>query len=178
LTGAVFIRAEMLAGVAFEVAVARLRDLAGGWLAGASWQAYHDEGHSLVRVGPAAGLSRLVEVAFRDVTMHGESAVMALRWEAAGPGGGLFPVLDADLILSRYELSGTLVTMAGVYRTPLGTVGALLDQAGLHLVAEATARAFVRQIALAVADPAPALAGQEAGPVARWRRVPLVPGQA
>lgn len=174
-------RAEMLAGVAFEVAVARLRDLAGGWLAGVSWQAYHDEGHSLVRVGPAgptAGLSRLVEVAFRDVTMHGESAVMALRWAAAGPGGGLFPVLDADLTLSRYEPSGTLVTMAGVYRTPLGTVGALLDRAGLHLVAQATARAFVRQIALAVADPAPARAGQEAGLAARWRRVPLVPGQA
>lgn len=175
-----FVRAEMLTGVALEVAVARLRDLAGEWLAAASSQAYHEEGHGLVRVGPGAGLSRLVEVAFRDVARHGDTAAMALRWEAAGPGGGLFPALDADLGLSRYEQSGTLVTLAGVYRAPLGTVGALLDQAGLHLVAERTARAFVRQVARAVADPypVPAVAAQQVELVPRWRRVPLAPGQA
>src|SRR5437588_518052 len=82
-------------------------------------------------------------------------------------GGRLVPAVDADLSLSRYERSGTLVTLAGVYRPPLGAVGAVLDRAGLRLVAEATVRAFVSHVAAAVADPVRTVAGQEAGVLVR-----------
>ena len=34
-------------------------------------------------------MSKLVEVHFLDVVTRGESAVLALRWEATGPGGRL-----------------------------------------------------------------------------------------
>jgi hypothetical protein len=103
LTGAVFVSAETVVNVAFDVARIRLAGLAGGWLAGASDDAYAEGGRGLARVGPAGsvpGLSRLVEVRFRDLVAHEGSAVMALRWEAAGAGGALFPVLDADLRLT------------------------------------------------------------------------------
>ena len=45
------------------------------------------------RVGPlgaAPGMSKLVEVHFLKVVTRGESAVLALRWEATGPGGRPF----------------------------------------------------------------------------------------
>ena len=57
----------------------------------------------LVLVGPlgaAAGMSKLVEVHFLEVATRGESAVLAPRWEATGPGSRLFPALDADIWLT------------------------------------------------------------------------------
>ncbi len=177
-----FVGAEMVTDVPFDRARARLADLAGSWLAGAAGAAYLDGGRGLARVGPAPGLSRLVEVAFRDPEVKQGSAVMTLRWHAAGTGGGLFPVLDADLRLSPYEQSGTLVTLTGVYRPPLGALGTALDRAGLHLVAGATVRGFVTRVAEAIADPATAAAAAAARDPGmaevRWWRVPLVPGQA
>jgi hypothetical protein len=41
----------------------------------------------------------LVEVHFLEVVTRGESAVLALRWEATGPGGRLFPALDGEISL-------------------------------------------------------------------------------
>jgi hypothetical protein len=41
-------------------------------------------------------MSKLVEVHVLEVATRGESAVLALRWEATGPGSRLFPALDAD----------------------------------------------------------------------------------
>lgn len=186
LTGAVFVSAETVVHVAFDVARARLAGLAGGWLAGASGDAYAEGGLGLARVGPASsvpGLSRLVEVRFRDLVVHGESAVMALRWEAAGVGGVLFPVLDADLRLaprgeSPQEEPATTVAVVGVYRPPLGVLGAALDRAGLRLVALATVREFVNRVGEAVADPAEARAPEFSNGAVRWSRIPLAPGKA
>jgi len=186
LTGAVFVSAETVVNVAFDVARARLAGLAGGWLAGASGDAYAEGGRGLARVGPAGsvpGLSRLVEVHFRDLVTREGSAVMALRWEAAGAGGALFPVLDADLRLAPREESphgepATTVAVVGVYRPPLGALGAALDRAGLRLVAVATVREFVNRVGEAVADPAEARAPEFSSGVVRWSRIPLAPGQA
>ena len=186
LTGAVFVSAETVVNVAFDVARDRLAGLAGGWLAGASVDAYAEGGRGLARVGPAGsvpGLSRLVEVRFRDLVAHEGSAVMTLRWEAAGAGGALFPVLDADLRLAPREESphgepATTVAVVGVYRPPLGALGAALDRAGLRLVAVATVREFVNRVGEAVADPAEARAPEFSSGVVRWSRIPLAPGQA
>ena len=54
LTGAVFVSAETVVNVAFDVArarLARLAGLAGGWLAGASGDAYAEGARGLARVG-------------------------------------------------------------------------------------------------------------------------------
>ena len=95
-----------------------------------------------------------MEVRFRDLVSHGESAVLSLRWETAGPGGGLFPVLDADITLTPAGESATALSLAGSYRPPLGKLGAILDRVVLRRVATATIQGFVERVGAAVVNPA------------------------
>jgi hypothetical protein len=114
-----------------------------------------DSGTGLTRVGPLGpvrGLSRVVEVEFGELVEHEESVQLALRWEVAGPGGGLFPALDADITLARVGERATTLTLTGVYRPPLGCVGAGLDQAILHRVAVATIRDFLGRVGAAISS--------------------------
>jgi hypothetical protein len=152
-----FVGAEAVVHAGFEAACGRLTRLArDGWMLGASGEAHATWDRGLARVGPTGampGLSRLVEVRSRDLAVRNEVAVMALRWEAVGPGGGLFPVLDADIALSRYGPSQTLVALTGTYRPPLGPLGAALDRVALRRVATATMEHFVMLLAGMLADP-------------------------
>jgi len=109
------------------------------------------------RVG-VAGVSKLVRVQARELAWADMSAGLALRWEATGPGSGLFPVLDADLTLTPAPGPGpgSVLKLAGVYRPPLGLVGQALDRAVLHRVAVATVRRFLAQVVAQLADEATA----------------------
>jgi len=175
----VFVGAETVVDVIFDVAQVRLANLArGGWLADASDDAYGELGQTLARVGPlgsAPGVSRLVDVHFRDLVRHGRLAVMALRWEATGPGGGLFPAMDADLTLLPHGEDRTLLTLTGAYRPPMGAVGRALDRAVLHRLALATVERFVTRIGTAVADPAVATAPEPVRGKFGWLELPLAP---
>jgi hypothetical protein len=175
----VFVSAEAVAEVGFDAARTRLTGLAqGGWLADASREAFGELGRGLARVGPVPVVSRLVEVQFGTMATHGGSAVLPLRWQAAGTGGGLFPALDADITVAPYGESRTLIALAGVYRPPLGTVGAALDRVLMRRVAVATVRRFVGRVEEAIADPAAATA-PVAGIFERGvRRFPMVPEEA
>jgi hypothetical protein len=137
-----FVAAEVPLDVSFPAAAARFANLAvGGLLTRASQGAHGDGLTGLVRVGPLGavpGMSKLVKVHFLDVVTRGESAVLTLRWEATGPGGRLFPALDADIWLTSAEQRSARLSLAGVYRPPLAAVGAGLDRAVLHKVADAT----------------------------------------
>jgi hypothetical protein len=154
----VFIGAEIRLEVGFNAAQARMANLArGGLLRRASDDAYRDMETGLARVGPmgaAPGLSRLVAVRFSDMAIHEDSAVLAIRWEATGPGGALFPALDADIKLTPAGQDATMLAVSGVYRPPLGGLGAGLDRVILHRVAQATIRAFTHHIGAAIAHPA------------------------
>jgi carbon monoxide dehydrogenase subunit G len=154
----VFIGDEVVLHVSFTAAKARLANLArGGSLVSASADAYDEGITGLVRVGPlssAPGMSTLVEVHFLDLVSREDSALLALRWEAMGPGGRLFPALDADITLTPAGEHATLITLAGAYRPPLGTLGATLDRAILHRVAAATIQTFINRVADAIAHPA------------------------
>jgi hypothetical protein len=142
-----FVGDEVLLDVGFAVARERLSQLAaGGVLVGSSQDAYDREISGLDWVG-VAGLSKLVRVQFRDLALTDRSAGLAIRWEAAGPAGALFPVLDADIRLAPAGAHATVLTMAGTYRPPLGPVGRALDRALLHRVASATIREFIAQVA-------------------------------
>jgi hypothetical protein len=143
----VFVGDEMQLELGFAVARGRLRQLAeGGALLGTSEDAYDHGTISLERVG-VPGLSKLVRVQVRELAWTEQSVGLAIRWEATGPGGGLFPVLDADLTMAPDGERITILTLAGVYRPPLGALGAALDRAILHRVASATIRAFLAQVA-------------------------------
>jgi hypothetical protein len=130
----VFIGAEVRLDVGFNVAQARLANLAhGGLLSHASDDAYGRWGAELAQVGPLGatpGMSRLVKVQFRDTVIHEDSAVMALRWEATGTTGGLFPVLDADITLTPAGDQASVLVMRGAYRPPLGQPGSETEPGG------------------------------------------------
>jgi len=158
-----FVREEIRLAAEFAVARDRLAALAhSGSLLTAAQAASDGPGTGdgstgLARVGPLGplrGLSRIVEVRFGELAAHGGSVQLALRWEVAGPGGGLFPALDADIMLAEIDDQATTLTLTGVYRPPLGSVGAGLDQAILHRVAEATIRDFLGRVGAAICSPA------------------------
>jgi hypothetical protein len=114
-----------------------------------------DGSSGLARVGPLGpvrGLSRVVEVQFGDLVGHDDSAQLPLRWEVVGPGGGLFPGLDADITLASVDDKTTTLMLTGVYRPPLGSVGAGLDQAIMHRVALATIRDFLGRVGAAISS--------------------------
>jgi hypothetical protein len=155
-----FVGDEMLLDVSFNAAQARLANLTqDGTLRDASQDAYGEQIIGVVRIGPlgsAPGMSRLVEAHFRDLVIRENSAVLTLRWEAIGPGGGLFPALDADITLSPASDHATLLTLAGAYRPPPGALSGRPDQAILQRVAAATIRTFLDRVADAIAHPASA----------------------
>jgi hypothetical protein len=155
-TQRVFVSGEASLDLSFTAAQARLTYLIrGGWLGNASAQAYSDGITGLAwlgPLGPALCLSKLVQARFQDLKASGDSARLALRWEVAGPSGGLFPALDADMTLTPAGEHSTTLRLTGVYRTPLGTAGA--DWMIVHRVATATIRAFLHLITEATAGPA------------------------
>ena len=150
-----FVRDEVLVDAGFEVARDRLAGL-DSWFLTASDHAYGEGMAGLSRIGPrgpAPGISRLAEIRFQSLAADDGRAGLALRWEARGPGGRLFPVLDADLTLTPADENAALLTLAGSYRPPLGSLGAELDRLLLHRVAEATVRNFLERVATALARP-------------------------
>ena len=155
-----FVGDEVLVAISFAAAQARLSNLMhGDWLFNASRDAYDEGVTGLTRVGPLGttpGLSRLVDVQFRDLVHRGDTAVLTLRWQVTGTGSRLFPVLDADITLRPDGEDATVLALSGAYRPPLGAVGAQLDRAIFHRIAAATIRSFITRIADAIADPAPA----------------------
>jgi hypothetical protein len=157
----VFVGDEVLLDVGFAAARARLANLPrGGSLLSVSEDAYGEEITGLARVGPlgsAPGVSRLVEVHARELAESDHTAGLALRWAAAGPGGGLFPALDADLTLRPAGEHATVLALVGTYRPPLGPLGAGLDRAILHRVAAATIRNFLNRVGDAIVRPAGAV---------------------
>ena len=151
-----FVGDEMQIQVSAVAATARLASLADGSSLIRASHAAWDEG--IARVGPAGpvpGMSKLVHVQFLPAVQRGAVTALALRWEAAGASGRLFPALDANITLLPDGEQATLLGLEGVYRPPAGAAGAWLDRTILHRVAAATIRSFLRRVADAITDPAP-----------------------
>ncbi len=146
-----FVRDEARIPVGFAVACTRLARLtADGLLLDASQAAYGDGATGMARVGAPGtwpGLSKLVTIHVGDAAASADWTRLPLRWEATGPGSSLFPALDADITLTADGEHATILTLTGVYRPPLGVVGAMLDRAILSRVATATIRDFVERLA-------------------------------
>jgi carbon monoxide dehydrogenase subunit G len=146
-----FVGDEVLVAVSFDAARSRLARLAaGGVLLSTSQNAYGDGMAGGTRVG-AAGVSKLVRVPVAELAAVADSAGLAIRWEATGAGGGLFPVLDADIRLTPAGEEMTLLALTGAYRPPLGPLGEALDRAIMRRVATATIRNFINRLAAALA---------------------------
>jgi hypothetical protein len=143
-----------------------LRLTHGGWLSDASEDAYAEGLAGLVKVGPfgdVPGASKLVRVLLLEPVERDDSLTLSLRWEATGVMGRLFPVLDANIVLTRVDENESQLALAGAYR-PFAAVGGGLDRVLLNRVASATARSLLGRIAdtiaparVAVTDPGPAM---------------------
>ncbi len=149
-----FIHEEQALPVGFSQALARLANLTeGGWLGNVSESAYENGITGLIRVGPLGdvpGVSKLVQVYVRDLVVRESSAVLTIRWEATGPGGGLFPALDADITVIPDEDAGSRLILDGSYRPPLAGLGTGLDKTVLRPVAGATIRSLLTRMAGAI----------------------------
>jgi hypothetical protein len=144
----------------FDEVSARLAHLI-NWslLHGVSEAAYEGGLETVLRVGPfgtTRGLSRLVRVHTLEPVRRDGSTSVALRWEATGVTGDLFPVLDAEFILTPHGEGRCQLELLGSYRPPFGRAGAVLDAAIMRWVAEATIRSLVERVAAVLADPAQA----------------------
>lgn len=147
---------DQLLRVSLSVAQTRLVNLASrDGLGHASQHAYENGLEHVIRVGPLGdvpGVSKLVRVSFVEPVYHEGGMTLGLRWEATGITGGLFPVLDGDLTLTRVDDDMTQLRLVASYRPPLGHLGAGLDKTILSKVADSTIRALLRNIASALAD--------------------------
>jgi len=150
----VFVSDEIVVPVGFATAQDRLAHIIRhDALQDASADAYDGGVVTLLRVGPFPLASRLVRAQFREPVKRDGSCMLALRWQATGPGGAVFPVLDADITLTQEPHAAVRLALVGTYRPPLGLVGAGLDRAVMHRVAAATIRKFLSSISAALADP-------------------------
>jgi len=166
-----FASQEVIVQLPREVVSARLVHLMNqGALRSVSESAYEGGCEGLVRVGPfgdLSGLSKLVRVRVLAPVRHEAVETVSLRWEATGPAGELFPVLDADLTLTADGDDRSRLAVVGSYRPPLGRAGAAVDRAIMNRVATATLRAVLDELAsLLIASPAYPDVGRE---IPRWR---------
>jgi hypothetical protein len=156
--------------VSFTVARSRLAALThGGWLGSTSELAYADGLAGLIRVRPLGtvlGTSKLVRVRLLEPVPRDDTVVLPLRWEATGARGRLFPVLDANLVLTPGDHDHARLAVMGAYRPPLGAVGATLDRMLLNHAAAATVASLLTRVAdsLLAPDLPPDLAPGAAAP--------------
>ena len=148
-----FVRGARRLGVGFAAARPALARLAGSSLLFSVCEAAYGTGMTALAAAGPAGTSRLAAVHSREKSGPGETAGLALRWEAIGPGGELFPALDADLTLAPDGEDAVELTLAGVYRPPPGSGGGL-GQPSWRRAADTAIQAFLGQVTEAVAAPA------------------------
>jgi hypothetical protein len=174
---------EVRLNLTFARARARLAVLcdAAGWLSGPSEQAYADGLAGLIRVGPSGavlGASKLVRVQLLEPVPRDDMVVLPLRWEASGAAGRVFPVLDANLVLTPGGEGAATLTLTGAYRPPLGRLGEVLDRALLNRAAAATIRSLLARIAdlMVSGEGAAGLATADGVPLPslRWQAGPEV----
>jgi hypothetical protein len=163
---------EVTIDARYDLAAARLVHLIdAGTLRGVSEVAYEGGLEGLAWVGPfgdAPGLSKLVLVRVLDPVRRGTTMTAPVRWEATGAAGELFPVLDADLVLTPDGDDRSRLRLIGSYRPPFGRVGEALDRAIMGRIAGATIRSLLERLALVLADPVPQPQPHTEN-AARWR---------
>lgn len=132
----------------FEVVERRLLDQVN--LLGGFADAAYREGEKLRdKVGVGRDhpvVAKTVRLMIGTPLRGGHQTTVPFAWEATGTPG-LFPRLDADLILAGIGPDLCQIALRGTYAPPLGYLGRALDRAVLHRLAEASVKSFVDRIA-------------------------------
>lgn len=69
-----------------------------------------------------------------------------ITWKASGTPG-LFPSMDAGIVVADLGPNLTQIALRGSYDPPLGALGRALDRTVLHRIAEASVKSFVDRVA-------------------------------
>lgn len=119
----------------------------GAWVPGIAHEAENRRDALMAEAGFGDGLrlEKRVEIELGEPVRLPSKTVLPLRWSAAG-GAGLFPTLEADLEVAALGPNRTQLSINARYTPPLGKVGAAIDRAMLHRVAEATLKDFLDRV--------------------------------
>lgn len=122
------------------------------WMPGMMDDAYAsgDALRTSLGIGRGSRLAKQVRVMVADALSKENRVVLPIRVEAVGPAA-LFPRLDVDLEAVPVGATMTQLTLRGTYTPPLGQLGALVDRAILHRLAQAIIKNFVEQVAESLA---------------------------
>ena len=91
-------------------------------------------------------IRKRVAVQLGEPEDRGQWTNVPVSWKATFPER-LFPVLTGRLELVPVGSEETRLTVSGMYEPPLGRLGALIDDAIMHGVADATVRELTESIA-------------------------------
>jgi len=122
-------------------------------LRGWAEQAYRDGEQLRARINSSGG-ERIAKTVLIEVGAPARGATetwIPISWVATG-APGLFPSMDADVVVGRIGDELTQISLRGSYRVPLGPLGRVLDKVGLHRIAESSVKSFVDRIAEAVPE--------------------------
>lgn len=110
--------------------------------------AYRDGEELRMKIGVAGSrlAAKAVRVRVGSPQQKAEGTTIPLTWDATGIPG-LFPTMEADLVVAAVGPEMTQVALRGMYTPPLGALGRVLDRALLHRLAEASVKRFVDSIA-------------------------------
>lgn len=117
-------------------------------LEGWAEHSYRDGEAIRAKMGPrgeGSFVAKTVQLQVGKVVESSDARRIPLTWEATGTPG-LFPKMDAELVVARVGDDLTQVKIQGHYDPPLGTVGRLMDRAFLHRIAEASTKELVDSI--------------------------------
>jgi hypothetical protein len=133
-----------------------LRDLI-GW----ADAAYRDGEELRARVGVGGKRPIIAKTVTLDVGRPVRSpsqTTIPLSWRATG-APGLFPVMNADLVIARLGPDMAQLGFSGSYEAPGGPIGHAIDEALLHRIAESSVKTFIDRIAEAVENDPEQVAG-------------------
>jgi hypothetical protein len=105
-----------------------------------------EEIRARISVGESPVIAKAVRLEVGEPIGKDETMFLPIVWEATGTPG-LFPRLEAELVLAALGPGLTQLSLRGSYRPPLGQIGRVLDRTLLHRVAEASVKGFVDRLA-------------------------------
>jgi hypothetical protein len=134
--------------VSFDIAVGRLEPVLtelGGW----AHEAYRTGEILRAKVGPgkaAPVLAKTVVLETGEPEHVGDMFAVPIAWKATGTPM-LFPMMTAELRLTKVAHDTTQIRLSGSYAVPFGALGQVFDDALLHRIAESTVQNFVLRVA-------------------------------
>jgi hypothetical protein len=137
----------------FETVERKLLDELGA-LPDMATAAYRHGERLRMKIGLVPGgqlLAKKVEIRVGPPLQGPHETEIPITWRATG-APGLFPEMDAGIVIAALGPDLTHIALRGSYEPPLGPLGKALDRRLLHHVAEASVKSFLDRIAASLSS--------------------------